>query len=502
MVNSADMPALRSFLRSWAEGREIETHAARIYLGETTALKVKRPVRYAYLDFTDAEVRKNMLGRELTLNRAVAPQIYRDLVPLTCEDGQFAIDGPGEVVEWALRMWRFPPEAGLDRIVERNEFTDDLAERLGGVIHDLHEASVPSMSDGVALVRRVLDGLIQEFDHLAQQGLHLPVKPVLRQAAVAVERVSTLLADRAQAGFVRRCHGDLHLRNIVLLDGRPVPFDALEFSEDLAICDVLYDLAFLLMDMQHKGAVAQANRVLNAYFDCASGDEVLSGLAALPLFLALRALVRAVVSADLAAATSETGSPRHAQDYLQFASQALSEDPPKLYVVAGLSGTGKTTLARLMSPDLPGPCGALLLRSDIERKRGARVAPLTRLPASAYSRDKSKAVYDALFRKADVVLRSGSSVILDAVFAQPEEREAAEAVARRCDVSFRGLWLEAPELLRSARVTARQADASDATAEIVARQSGFDIGLITWERWQVDAAPDVLVDRILKSESR
>lgn len=494
---TTDRTALREFLLNWAEGREIETHAARVYLGERTALKLKRCVRYAYLDFTDRERRKQVLERELALNRPVAPQIYRDVVPITCENGRFAIDGPGAAVEWALRMWRFPAEAGLDQIAARGAFTDDLAEALGQAVFDLHQKNPPLSDEGAELVAEVLDGFARAFEDQRQRGLTLPAAPVLATARQAAGRLQALLTTRSQSGFVRRCHGDLHLRNIVVLEGRPVPFDALEFNERLATCDVLHDLAFLLMDMGQRGLTRQANRVLNAYFEREPREDALSGLAALPLFLALRALVRAVVSGDLAADGTAPDAAGQAQHYLRFAGEVLGAQRPCLYVVSGLSGTGKTTLARQIAPALSGPCGALILRSDIERKRAAGVPPLTRLPPDAYARAPSAHVYTTLCRKAGIALQAGMSVVLDAVFARPEEREAAEAVARAQGVAFRGLWLQAPHPLRGARVAARRGDASDATPEVVRQQSRIDTGPILWERWESDEAISALAARIL-----
>jgi predicted kinase len=286
---------------------------------------------------------------------------------------------------------------------------------------------------------------------------------------------------------VRRCHGDLHLRNICLWEGRPTLFDAIEFSEELATIDLLYDLAFLLMDLEYRGARNLANRVLNRYFDRGEGEDA---LAVLPLFMATRAIIRAHVSASTAARHGATAAGQSAREqsraYLDLALRLLQPSPARLIAVGGLSGTGKSTLAYELAPQLGGSPGARVLRSDVIRKRLQGVAPETKLPAEAYRPEVTRQVYDALMRHAGQALAAGATVIADAVFSDPGERVAIEGAARQASVEFAGLWLEAPAATLEARLRGRRADASDADVAVLRRQLERPIGAMSWTL--VDAA--------------
>ena len=290
------------------------------------------------------------------------------------------------------------------------------------------------------------------------------------------------LAERARAGFVRRAHGDLHLGNLCLWQGRPVPFDALEFDEDLATIDLGYDLAFLLMDIEARADRAAANRVLNRYV-ARSGDVALTR--GLPLWLSCRAMVRAHVLARLGRA--------EAARYLAVAEAALDPPPPCLVAIGGLQGTGKTTLARALAPALGAAPGALILRSDEIRKRLAGCAPEDRLPPDAYTRAATAAVYAALEQGLATALAAGHAAIADAVFLDPAERARIEAIATGAGVTFRGLWLEAPRTVLEARLLARQGDASDADVAVLREAAARDPGPITWAR--LDASDPAVQDR-------
>jgi hypothetical protein len=304
----------------------------------------------------------------------------------------------------------------------------------------------------------------------------------------ALRAETNLLNVRASRGYVRRCHGDLHLRNIVLIEGQPVLFDAIEFDEKIATVDIFYDLAFLLMDLWHRGLSAHANTLFNAYLcaSCATAPLAsLRGLALMPLFLATRADVRAMVTldrlpyvkgAELRAAKGEL------KEFFELSNMFLESPPPRLIAVGGLSGTGKSTLAAALAPSIGAVPGALVVRSDIERKRLAGAGETTRLSSAHYSPAATSQVYRSLYAKARVALEAGHTVILDAVFARVDQRASVEAIAEKVNIPFTGLWLEAPERELISRVDARTGDASDADAAVVKKQLGYETGLISWQK--------------------
>jgi predicted kinase len=296
----------------------------------------------------------------------------------------------------------------------------------------------------------------------------------------------------------------MHCGNIVLLEGKPTLFDAIEFSEKIATIDVLYDLAFLLMDLGRRGEKRVANLVFNRYLHLRRAEEDLSGLAALPLFLATRAGVRALVAADLAhelAADDSTIQRKEALEYFQASLAWLKPAPPRLVCVGGLSGSGKSTLAARLAHDIGLAPGALHVRSDVERKVMAGVDETMHLPPESYSAAASAATYEAIFQRAGAALKAGHSVVLDAVFANEGERDAAQELAKSLNVRFTGLWLAAPPDVLKSRVMERKGDASDADVAVVEKQLGYQPGESRWEK--VDAsgslnASEALVRKILR----
>jgi predicted kinase len=288
---------------------------------------------------------------------------------------------------------------------------------------------------------------------------------------------------------VRRGHGDLHLGNIAMIEGKPVPFDAIEFDPLIAAGDVLYDLAFLLMDLVERGLGSAANVVLNRYLIETRRAEDIDALAALPLFLSLRAAIRAKVTAarrEFAPAGERARIDAAARAYFRLALSSIEPPAPRLVAIGGLSGTGKSTVARRLAPHLPPAPGALVVRSDIERKTMLRAAETDRLPPQAYRAEVTAQVYDALTDKARRALAAGHSVIVDAVFARPGERARIAAAAQAAGADFRGLFLLADLPVRIERIAARLADASDADAAVARRQEAYDLGALDWTR--VDAA--------------
>ncbi|MGH6883182.1 MAG: AAA family ATPase, partial [Hypericibacter sp.] len=287
------------------------------------------------------------------------------------------------------------------------------------------------------------------------------------------------------------------LRNICLWQGRPTLFDAIEFSEELATIDRLYDLAFLLMDLEHRGLRDLSIRVFNRYFDRGETEE---GAAALPLFMAVRAVIRAHVAASTARRQGQGDHSEASRDqsrrYLELALRLLAPTKPVLIAIGGLSGTGKSTLAYRLAPSLGNAAGARVLRSDVVRKRLAGLAPEARLPDDAYGPEKTLAVYENLGEAAAAALRAGGIVIADAVFARPDERAAIEAVAAKAGVGFAGFWLEAALPILEARVAGRRGDASDATVAVVRRQQDYETGPMSWMRVDAGGPLDATANRL------
>jgi predicted kinase len=365
-----------------------------------------------------------------------------------------------------------------------------LQDRLAAAVACSHEdAPIAKGVDGAAVMTKLARQLARTFTSAPQI---FPRDRVSGFDRLYVERLAAaepLLVTRAKAGLVRRCHGDLHAGNIVVIDGEPTLFDAIEFSEEIATIDVLYDLTFLLMDLVHLKCREAANAVLNRYLHLRRKEEDLSGLALLPLFMATRAGVRAIVASDRAAELDGERARKaetEARSYFEMARGLLSPPAPQLIAIGGLSGTGKSTLARALAPTFGTSPGAIHVRSDVERKVLAGVDERVRLDAKSYTPETSAKVYAAMFDRARRALAAGHAVVADAVFAREAERAGIEAVARETGVAFRGLWLEADAATLKNRVEARRGDASDATAAVVERQLLYDPGQLSW--LPVDAA--------------
>ena len=474
-------------VRTWMAARAdrvIETSCARVYLTGELALKVKRPVNFGFLNYETADLRRWALERELAFNRAAAPDIYRRVGALTrALDGGLELDGPGEPVESVLEMRRFDETAVL---AEQPWAVDGvLAEDLGRAIARFHDtASVTREAEpggGMSFTIRSNAALLKD---LAPRIGAEAVEQLIAATRAERERLDGLLAERLATGWVRRCHGDLHLGNILLEHGRPILFDCIEFNDVLSQIDTLYDIAFLLMDLDFRRRRDAAVRVLSAWLDEGARrfpDGLWSGLQALPLALSVRAAVRCHVQAH-------GGDDEAARAYLDAAIAHLTPVRPVLAAVGGLSGSGKSTFARIAAPGLGASPGAVILRSDEIRKRLWGAGPLDRLPPQAYAPEVSPRVYGQMFDEAGRALAAGRAVILDAVFLRPEERAAAAQVAARAGVAFQGLWLEAPPSLLHSRIASRSGDASDADGAVLEAQLARDLGAIDWPRVDSDGA--------------
>lgn len=470
----------------------IETHGAKVFLGGELALKVKRAVRLPYLDFSTLSARRKFLVRELEINRPFAPEIYLDVIALTqSPDGRLQIGGEGTPVEWAVRMRRFEQAQLMSHVADRNGISRDLAIGLADMAYRYHQAAQPvrQPSDGIA---ETAQSVLRAIAAHGTAEIAAERNKLAACLSEALASTAPIRERRACEGYVRRCHGDLHLGNIVLVDGKPVPFDAIEFDEAMATIDTLYDLAFLLMDLDRRGCRAAANTVLNRYLWRTGDERDLMGLSALPLYMSLRAAIRAMVALDRARVVSDgsTSLMAHARDTLSLALRHLTPGRTRLVAVGGLSGTGKSTLSALIAPDIGRAPGALHIRTDLERKSIAGVEETVRLPRTAYTEEASDRVYERVMSRARLALEAGQCVIVDGVFAKEEERAEIAALAAQLGVGFHGVWLEASPAVLRHRVGARKGDASDATPEVVDQQLGYTTGSVAWPKLDASGHPE------------
>ena len=398
----------------------IDTHAAAVFLAGDRALKVKRAVRFPFLDFSTLEKRKRACEAEIEVNRRLAPKLYRGVVAVTRDsNGQLAIGGNGAPIEWAVDMVRFDENRTLDHLA--NEIDDDLADALGRAVAATHDkAPIVDAEPWIEALGAYIDEHVEAFAEHPGIFRAADIKAHAEKSRAHYQRILPLLRDRGRRGLVRRIHGDLHLGNIVLIDGQPVLFDAIEFSDIIGSGDVLYDLAFLLMDLFERKLPQAANIVLNRYLAETRRDEDLDALAALPFFLSMRAAI------------------------------------PKV---------------------MP---GAVIVRSDIERKVLFGIAENEKLPADAYEEEVTARIYATLTEKARRIVAAGHSAIVDAVFADPRERAGLEAMAKSANIPLRGLFLTADLDTRVARVGSRARDASDADASVARAQERYDLGPLEW----------------------
>ncbi len=469
-----------AFLLGLADGAPVETPLSAVFLAGDQAWKLRKSVRLAFVDFSTLVAREQAAKRDFALNHPMAPALYHDVVPITRGEAGLRFGGEGAALDWVVRMARVPPGDFLDAVAANGGLGPHLVG-LADVVVAMHAALPPCAVDHPGMMRHVLEGNLATA---LEAGIPADrLAPLMGALRAELDRITPWLAARVEAGFVRRAHGDLHLGNLCLYEGHPVPFDALEFDEAMATIDLGYDLAFLLMDLDRLAGRAAANLVLNRYV-ARTGDVGLLG--GLGLFIALRALIRAHVARRMGGDWAA---------YLDCALDALAPHPKRLLAIGGLPGSGKSTLARRIAPGLGRAPGAVVLRADEARKRRFGVAPETRLPPEAYAETASRIVLAGLMADAATALHLGQSVILDTTFLDPQDRAAARSATGEAD--FRAVWLQAPLDVLEARVGGRQGDASDATIDVL-RRAAEKPGPTDWPVLATDdpAALDRFVDEL------
>jgi hypothetical protein len=449
----------------------VETHISWVFLAGDYAYKLKKPVSLAFLDFSTLAKRRFYCEEELRLNRRTAPALYLEVIAVADTPLGLRVGGDGPPVEYALRMRRFPQEALADAVARRGGLRAGHIDALAAAVAAFHAGIPPADEGDYGSPERIAATALASFEQIAK--LTATVGAVLPDlsawTAEESARLAGVFAARRREGFVRECHGDLHLGNIVLLDDGPLPFDCIEFDPALRWIDVMNEVAFLTMDLFEHGLAAAAWRFLNAYLE-ATGDY--AGVRVLRYYLVYRAMVRALVACirehQPGGAAAQGRAHREFGAYLALAQSLAKRGKPALLVMHGVSGSGKTVVSQKLLEEL----GGVRVRSDVERKRLHGLAPGARTRSGAgegiYTSAATRLTYDRLAQAARGVLESGHRAVVDAAFLARAERDAFRALARDAGAEFLIVSCEAPTGMLRERVAKREAAASDASEAGVA----------------------------------
>ncbi|MBD9649888.1 AAA family ATPase [Ensifer sp. ENS09] len=478
------------------EVEHIETHISHVFLTRDRAFKMKRAVKLPYVDFSTPELRLEACKREVRLNSVTAPGLYLGIRTISRAPAGKLHFGDGVLVEPVIEMVRFEQEALFDQMATLGRLNAKLLTQAARMIARHHRsAPIVHRSSGSANIGAVL----------AINRAGFATSRVFEEAEVAtichlfeeiLKENAPLLDNREAAGKVRLCHGDLHLRNICLIKGKPCLFDCIEFNDQIATIDTLYDLAFLLMDLWHRGFAQFANLVMNRYLDDTDDDD---GFVLLPFFMALRAAVRAhVIATQLAEGGDAAALKSEARSYFELARTLLTKVQPRLIVIGGFSGSGKTTVADALAARLGAPPGARIIESDRIRKALHGVAAEVHLDADAYRPDVSDRVYSEMVRRSLAITKAGGSVVADAVFDRPENRRLVEISSRAAGTSCEAVWLQADAQVLQQRISGRHDGPSDADLRVLARQLSGRQKPPTWRLINAQRPVGEIVSEILE----
>jgi uncharacterized protein len=444
--------------------RLVETHISWVLLTGPYAYKLKKPVNLGFLDFSSLEKRRFFCEEELRLNRRLAPSLYLEVVSIAGSPDSPALHGTGEAIEYAVKMVQFPEEARLDRMLARGELGPSHIDLLARELAEFHgRVAVAGGDKPFGDPDRVYEPVRQNFIQIRpriEAGDQAPLQRLESWSDTSFAELRMTFEHRKRRGFIRECHGDAHLANMVWLEERAMLFDCLEFSANLRWIDVMSELAFLVMDLDDRGRPDLARRALNGYLEH-TGDY--AGLAVFRFYQVYRALVRAKVACIRLSQSGLSNAEKNRtheeyRGYANLAGRYTQPPPPALIITHGLSGCGKTWLSQHLLEAL----GAVRVRSDIERKRLHGLTPAERsgsgIDSGIYAADASRRTYARLAELATTILRAGHSVIVDAAFLKYSQRDQLHAVANELRVPFVILDIRTPEdiLRQRLRLRARQ----------------------------------------------
>ncbi|MBE7638395.1 AAA family ATPase [Sneathiella sp. P13V-1] len=481
--------------------RLIETHGATVLLGKQFAIKVKKPVHFDHMDYSTKEMRLEHSKAELSRNKRTAEDMYIGLYPVyLSKRGIINIDGDGEIQCHFIKMHRFPDGYQLDQISAKGKLDEEMCIQLADDLSHFHKsAEIISDLNAVPDFKTVINQNFLQFRNFCPDILDKEeVEAFLTDIHAINEQLRPLWEERVRNGFFRMGHGDLHLQNICVFNGKARIFDAIEYQDDFAISDILYDLSFLLMDLEDKKQSRAATTILNEYvaeMGWLEESQAFEALKLLPFFLSLRAGIRCHVAANRSLQCQDENETsklaKKAQQLFQKANNYLRPRSPSLLALGAFSGSGKSTLAKAIASDLAPSPGAIILRTDVIRRKLMGCDKYSPMPQSAYTPEVSERVYSLMGQNARTILEAGHSVILDAVFDRITDQQKIEKLANEIGVPFQGVWLDVSPAVLQERLAARRNDASDATWEItqqqIQRASRFKTD---WIRISADGTPD------------
>ncbi len=494
-----------------------ETHISWVLLTGEYVYKIKKPVNFGFLDFSTLEKRRFYCEEELRVNRRLAPQLYLAVVPICGTPDTPHIDGTGSAFEYAVKMRQFDPQKTFDELLIHDALTLPVIDETAAVLARFHQQiAIAGAETHFGTPDAIKQPVQENFEQLEQtlvdiqnvDNIHKTCKTLQQWSQTQHEKLLLTLQHRQQAGFIRECHGDLHLRNIVLWNDQVVPFDGIEFNANLRWIDVMSELAFLLMDLDDHGQKKLSRQLLNRYLSL-TGDY--DGLATLRFYQVYRAMVRAKVASLRLAQISNTSKTDETKNglaethnYIQLAENYTQLSPVNLVITRGLSGSGKSYLARQLAlhTDL------IHLRSDVERKRlfgfGETDPSHSQIDTGIYQQEATHTTYDQLYTLAKSCLTSGFSVIVDATFLQHSQRELFRVLAQELKCHFRILDCQTTPKIMRQRIQQRKqqgTDASEADLQILERQRSKQQGLDSDEKQyalNVDTNVEINIPTILK----
>jgi aminoglycoside phosphotransferase family enzyme/predicted kinase len=484
-----------SFPHSVRSPQLIETHISWLVLTGEFAYKIKRPVRFDFLDYSTLELRRQQCQRELEIGRRYAPEIYLEVVPIRAAAEGLAVGGcEGAIVEYAVKMRQFDQGCLLERQLRAGQVPTCEMNLLAEQLARYHaDAAQIEMSPGDATARSA-EPAEENFEyllkHLADSDQREPIRRLAAWSSQQAEVLADWFATRAASGAIRECHGDLHLNNVLRIEGRYLAFDPIEFNDRLSHIDSMNDVAFLMMELREHGYPTHSRRLINHYVE--SLDDYV-GLRGLPFFLVYRAMVRAKVDLirreQTHASRAESLSP-DGWRYVEYAQHIVDRPAPALWITHGLSGSGKSTVALRLVDQF----GLFRVRSDVIRKQLMGIAPLAKTPESrlseTYSSDITAQVYEQMGIRCEQVIAGGYGAIADATFLKRAQREAFAESARRLGVPLRIVDCSAPVAELERRLAARGPDPSDANLAVLRHQIDTAEPLTLEERSQVVSRSD------------